>query len=332
MSARRVVLLTYGEPPAPKLADQLAYSRRILTGLTRTVAPFPGWMVPAVALWRATRRTRLWQREGYSSPLEAITRAEAGRLGVALAAHAPEHAWRVHVGFEFRAPLVVDVLDRLPPGDPVDVLPLYVAESSFTHQLARRTVAAWERERAAGRSAPVRVLPALDVETLAELEAQHVLAWLAERSIAAGADWALVLAAHGTLLDPPPGLMTGREATERLAAALARRLAPRFGKVLLGWLNHARGGRWTQPTVAEALRQAAAAGLGHVAYFPFGFLADNAETELEGRLWLGTQPALETVHLPCLNDSTALAAALARLVTEVDLVPETGSPSAAPAS
>jgi hypothetical protein len=39
---------------------------------------------------------------------------------------------------------------------------------------------------------------------------------------------ALVLAAHGTVLEPPKPLDTGREATEALCAATAPRLSDRF--------------------------------------------------------------------------------------------------------
>jgi protoheme ferro-lyase len=190
-------------------------------------------------------------------------------------------------------------------------VPLYVAESAFTHDLARRTVADWGRGRTRPRPAPVRVLPALAPETVAELESRHVLAQLAARGAVAGPDCALVLAAHGTLLDPPRGLETGRAATEAVRDGIQRRLAPHFGTIVNGWLNHARGGRWTEPTVAAALAQVARAGYRRAVYFPFGFLADNAESQLEGRVWLRTQPGIEAVHLPCLNESSELAAALA---------------------
>jgi protoheme ferro-lyase len=315
---RHVVLLTYGEPPTPRLLDHLTYSWRILLGLTRTVAPIPGWLLPVIAVSRAAGRHRLWRRERYGSPLEAVTRAQAAHLAAALAAFAPPAVWRVHVAYEFRDPLLADVLTRLPADEPVDVLPMYVADSAFTHGLSRLTVAEWLRRAAPRRPAPVRVLGALDAETLGELEARHVAAQLAGRQIETGPEWALVLAAHGTLLDPPVGIETGRGGTEAVCAALARRLAPRFGRVVNGWLNHARGGRWTEPTVAEALRQVAEAGFRKVVYFPFGFSADNAESQLEGRVWLRAQPGLQAVHLPCLNDAPALAATLARALAKAE--------------
>jgi protoheme ferro-lyase len=118
---------------------------------------------------------------------------------------------------------------------------------------------------------------------------------------------ALVLAAHGTLLAPSRPIDTGLAATEALATAIRARLTDRFGLIVNGWLNHTRGGKWTEPAMNDALKQVVDAGYRRAVYFPYGFLADNAETELEGRIFLRQQPALEALHLPCLN---ALAAAV----------------------
>ena len=73
MITRHVVLLTYGEPPAAAFVPQLAYSWRILRGLTRRVAPIPAFAVPLIALWRARFRVGLWRAHAYASPIEAIT-------------------------------------------------------------------------------------------------------------------------------------------------------------------------------------------------------------------------------------------------------------------
>jgi protoheme ferro-lyase len=204
------------------------------------------------------------------------------------------------------------VLDALPAGATVDVVPMYAAESAFTHEISRRTVAAWNARRR-GR-APVRVTPPLDPDVLAEISAEFVRHRLDAAGVRGGADCALVLAAHGTLLEPPRPMETGRVATEQVFAGIARRLSGEFGRIGIGWLNHVYGGRWTEPAADVALREIAAAGFRRVVYFPFGFLADNAESQLEGRVALRTQPQLEALHLPCLNASPALASALAAAV------------------
>ncbi|HEY6866896.1 MAG TPA: ferrochelatase [Candidatus Eisenbacteria bacterium] len=318
MTRRHVVLVTYGEPPDAGVPAQLRYSWRILRGLTRTVADIPAWVMPLIAVTRTRMRSRRWRAEGYRSPLEAITRAQAIGLQSALARRAPALEWRVHVAYEFRDPPLATVLDRIPADEPVEIVPMYVADSAFTHAIARATVERWRR-RGGRRRREVRVLPPLAPEALAEVSARQIAQEARTRGIATR-QAALVLAAHGTLLEPARPIDTGRVATERVAAAIAIRLAGEFGMIVHGWLNHLYGGPWTEPPIDVALRRVAEAGYRRVVYFPFGFIADNAESELEGRIALRTQSSLEAVHLPCLNESPALldllAGALARSAEE----------------
>jgi protoheme ferro-lyase len=316
MTTRHVVLLTYGEPPVADFVAQLRYSWRILLGLTRTVAPIPLPLLPIIALSRARSRTSLWRTEDYRSPLEPITEAQAGELARVLAAREPGTTWRVTVAYEFRDPSLTRVLDAVPAGEPADVVPMYVTDSAFTHALSRTTLEAWLRARfPGGRPAPACVLPPLDEQQFAELSARHVLDELAKQGVQPDGTWALMLAAHGTLLDPPRPYETGRLATERVCAAIAKRLAPHFGMVTNGWLNHVYGGRWTEPPADVALRAIREAGYRRVVYYPYGFMADNAETQLEGRIALRGEPELQPMHLLCMNESAALLGALATQLT-----------------
>ena len=99
-----------------------------------------------------------------------------------------------------------------------------------------------------------------------------------------------------------------------MCAAIGRRLGDRFGGVFSGWLNHTRGGRWTEPPIEETLHRVADSGFQNVRYFPYGFLADNAESELDGRVFLRAHPWRTVVHLSCLNAEPEFVAALARHV------------------
>lgn len=303
---RHVVLVTYGEPLTPAFVDQLVYSWRILLGLTRTVAPIPAPVVPLVAWSRGRGRHRLWTDEHYASPLEPITQRQSERLREALQTMAPEADWQVHVAYEFRRPLLDEVLRAIPADDAVWIAPMYAADSAFTHALSRTTVARLGQPRAAA----VQVLGPLDGDVLAALSAAHVLRLTAGDGWT-GPDVALVLAAHGTLVQPPRPIDTGLAATEALCAAITARLAPHFGQVVNGWLNHTRGGQWTEPAIEAALAQVAAANFTRLVYFPYGFLADNAESELEGRIALAAHPGIEARHLPCLNDAPMLLQAVA---------------------
>lgn len=316
MPTRHVVLVTYGEPPTAAFVDQLVYSWRILLGLTRTVAPIPAPLLPVIALARGRGRATAWTTHGYASPLEPITRRQRDRLQDALLHQAPHVDWQVHVAYEFRRPLLADVLRTLPDGDPVWIAPMYAADSAFTHALSRTTVAG----NGGRRPAPPQVLPALPVTRLADLSAAHVHAHTAAEGWQ-GDDVALVLAAHGTLLEPKRPIDTGLTATAGLCAAIRDRLAPRFGLVVNGWLNHTRGGRWTDPPIEVALERVAASGCRRVVYFPYGFLADNAESELEGRIALAAVPHLAARHLPCLNDAAPLMRAVADQVLAAATAP-----------
>ena len=117
-----------------------------------------------------------------------------------------------------------------------------------------------------------------------------------------------MLAAHGTVVNPPAGVDNGlahfREVLEPLEAAIA----PRAGAVSVGWLNHTRGGEWTRPAVPEALAELRARGFKKLVYFPWGFTTDNAETMLEGRIALRdmTDPFERVEYLECVNSYPAL--------------------------
>ena len=304
---KHIVLVTYGEPITPAFVDQLVYSWRILLGLTRTVADIPAPLIPLIALSRARDRNALWRRSDYNSPLEPITLAQAAQLRNALA-HQTEDRWKVHVAYEFRDPLLSTVIEQLPRNEMVVVAPMYAADSSFTHDLSRTTVA-----NLGSRQAPVLVLPAIDVDVLARVSADHVM-----QSLGADAantrSAALVLAAHGTLMKPAKPIETGLLATEQLRCRIEQQLSGSFAIIANGWLNHTRGGKWTEPPIEETLKRVSEAGFREVVYYPYGFLADNAESQLEGRLAAAGRPELKVQFIACLNASPDLAETIASQV------------------
>ena len=305
---KHIVLVTYGEPITPAFVDQLVYSWRILLGLTRTVADIPAPLIPLIALARARGRNVLWRRSGYTSPLEPVTLAQAAQLRNALAQQTDDR-WKIHVAYEFRNPLLSSVIDHIPPKEPVVVVPMYAADSSFTHDLSRTTVENLDTRR----PAPIIVLPAIDVERLAKISADHVMDTLGpDKQKTATA--ALVLAAHGTLLKPSKPIETGLLATEQLRCRIEQRLSGCFGIVVSGWLNHTRGGKWTDPPIEETLQRVSNAGYRDVVYYPYGFLADNAESQLEGQIAAAARPELKVRFVPCLNGSPDLAEAIASQV------------------
>lgn len=308
---KHVVLVTYGEPTSPSFVDQLVYSWRILLGLTRSVADIPAPLIPLIALSRARGRNVMWREHAYSSPLEPITLGQAAQLREALARRA-QGDWKIHVAYEFRDPLLPALIKQLPPAEPVAVVPMYAADSAFTHALTRASI----EHLNAQRPAPVTVLEPIDVETLITISVNHVVRQINGDGIAAASS-ALVLAAHGTLLAPEKPIETGREATEQLCAGIQDNLSGRFGMIANGWLNHSRGGKWTDPPIEQTLQRVKDAGYRDVVYYPYGFLADNAESQLEGKLAAAAQPGLNVRFVPCLNGSTELADVIASQVAAV---------------
>lgn len=305
---KHVVLVTYGEPTSPSFVDQLVYSWRILLGLTRTVADIPAPLLPLIALSRGRGRNALWRKYAYSSPLEPITLAQAAQLRNALARESSAQ-WKIHVAYEFREPTLSSVIKRLPRKEPVIVVPMYAADSAFTHELTRASVKRLDRRR----PAPIIVLPPIDVDTLRKVSVDHIMHTIAEDKINTKVS-ALVLAAHGTLLEPQRPIETGRIATEKLCAGIQDDLSSAFGMIANGWLNHTRGGKWTEPPIEETLKRVKDAGYRDVVYYPYGFLADNAETQLEGKIAAAAFPDLRVRFVPCLNGSYELAEVIAAQV------------------
>jgi protoheme ferro-lyase len=305
---KHVVLVTYGEPTSPSFVDQLVYSWRILLGLTRTVADIPAPLLPVIALSRARGRNVLWRRYGYSSPLEPITLAQAAQLRNAVA-RTSAGQWKIHVAYEFRDPLLPSLVRRLPRREPVIVVPMYAADSAFTHALTRQSIERLDKRR----PAPIIVLPPIDADTLIKVSVDHVMHTIAEDKTNP-ATAALVLAAHGTLLQPQKPIETGRIATEKLRDGIKDSLSNSFGMIADGWLNHTRGGKWTEPPIEEALKRVRDAGYRDVVYYPYGFLADNAESQLEGQMAAAAYPDLRVRFVPCLNGSYELAEVIASQV------------------
>ena len=306
---KHIVLVTYGEPTSPAFIDQLVYSWRILLGLTRTVADIPAPLIPLIALSRARGRNVMWRKAGYTSPLEPITLAQAAQLRNALARRSADDRWKIHVAYEFRNPLLPSLIRRLPRKEPVIVVPMYAADSAFTHELTRSSIKHLDKRR----PAPIIVLKPIDVDTLIKVSVDHVMHTIAEDKLMTQTS-ALVLAAHGTLLKPERPIETGLAATEKLCAGIQDNLSNCFGMIANGWLNHSRGGKWTDPPIEETLKRVQDAGYRDVVYYPYGFLADNAESQLEGKIAAAAFPSLRVRFVPCLNGSYELAEVIASQV------------------
>lgn len=315
-----VVLTTYGEPERNSFAEQWIYSYRILERLTRKIAPIPKPILPIIATARARGRVKLWSQHGFSSPMEPLHEKTVSALSAEFARRGLDSDLLVTKAYEFRRPGLRDALRTLTAAGcrRAVVVPMYVAAGDFTNgmtelalDVALRAERAWSRDR-------ITILPLAPDETtmrrLVRTLADHFLASLERAGIGLPAqDWGVMLAAHGTVTNPPPGVNNGLLDFGRVLLELKRELKPHAGLVRVGWLNHTRGGRWTTPDVPTALREMQKRGIRKLVYFPWGFTTDNAETALEGRIALQEleTPFERVEYLHCLNDSPALVELLA---------------------
>lgn len=301
-----VYLITYGEPGNLNTRDHYAYSLSILKRLTLKVAPIPRVLLPPLAFYRGWVRRRFWKSRRYLSNLESITERQALKLKAVLEKSDPETNYSVRALYEFRTPNLLEALSNAqnPSPDRIVIIPLYVVDSDFTSGISQSDVEALRSERGGLSVEPDWLTQAGEGNSLARLMTRYV-----EESLDSSgwdskklANAALVLGSHGTLIEGSPGIDTGLDGFLSLYRNLEKSLGGRFRKTTVGWLNHSLGGEWTKPSLNKAVAQIVHDGIKNIVYFPFGFLADSAETELESRVILESFSDLEFLHLACLNN------------------------------
>ncbi|MBN1518131.1 ferrochelatase [Candidatus Sumerlaeota bacterium] len=318
----KVVCLTYGEPWGYGLWEQIKYSYSILRRLTLRVAPIPRPIPPYIALKRGWGRRKMFAAINYHSPLEKITARQVELLQERLSALHPDAQWECELVREFRPPYLKQKLAewaRNPP-DELLLLPMYMSDSDFTGGISRTDLHEFHVSRNGAHPLPPPryVLGFGYDEQLAELMACYI----EEHCERHGWDEArcrksiLILGAHGTIVTLPDSIPNGADELMTLAKGVRRRLMQRFAKVRIGWLNHQLGGKWTQPDVTESARRAQRDGIRHVVYFPFGFMADNNETQNEGKAALSDFEWDDALYLPCLNADPRFIEILARKTIE----------------
>jgi protoheme ferro-lyase len=127
----------------------------------------------------------------------------------------------------------------------------------------------------------------------------------------------LLLGAHGTIVSPLRNIKnTGYEDTLTLYNLLINYLSRYFERTSIAWLNHRRGGEWTSPSLQQAAEEMLASGIIDLVYFPFGFLADNEETQLTTKTILKGLGITDYTHLPCVNADSRFMQFLAEVVLE----------------
>ncbi len=302
-----VLCLTYGEPAKNNWRPQFDYSLSILRRLTLRVANIPRPILPLIAARRGWIRRNMFRKAGYSSPLEKITDAQVQQLQKMLEEQLPNAQINVEVIYEFRDPFLIDHLKKLEqnPPDKLLLVPMYIAVSDFTTGVSRTDLGDFHIATKGNHQLPQpQIISGFgEDKDLAELTANFILEHCKEAgwSEADCKESKLLMAAHGTLVTPPAGIVSGLEETQALADNVGERLKDKFADTGLGWLNHTMGGKWTEPELSTLAEETFAKGIKRVVYYPVGFLADNAETQQEGVDQVSGITWERMLQLPCLN-------------------------------
>jgi len=314
-----VILLTYGEPPAQRFWDQWQYSNRILFKLTRLVAPIPRFIVPLIGAMRGRGRVKMWKEENYNSPLESITRQQADALQDTLNQSGGGKTFRVHITYEFRSPDLKETLKSIENtgSDALIFVPMYLPISDFTTMICERDYDQYIKTRKTTLPQPRLVTFRPKAQELADLKADYVRQYLDSKGITKDKrkEYCLLLGCHGTVLEPPESVKdSGFCDTKEMYDQLEKRIAGEFKAHNIGWLNHDVGGEWTSPSVEESIQEMIAQGHSKFVYYPFGFVADNAESQLEGRMAFADAGIDDYIHIPCLNENPEFIRFLSGLV------------------
>ena len=317
-----VLVATYGEVEQLSLRSLYPSSWRILQLITSRIANLPLPLKAFIALMRSLRRKREWKKLGYRPKLAQINRAQTQALAKRLdtikqlSGHNVEFV--VRDAYYFIEPYYEDVLNEVKAScHAVIVVPMIPIESEFACGVG----CALALEHFGNDIfEQVRVIKHLwNNEEFIRLCVNRIFEKYEPRQ---GHKVGLALVAHGTLVKDTKGeelkLNTGYKETltfyERLKTAIEHDARNRFASVKLGAMNHKFGGTWMPQTLERALEEFQTEGIEEVVIFPFGFLADNSEADLEAVMQVRAA-GYPMQYIPCLNDSPGFMDWLAKRVT-----------------
>ena len=323
-----VIVTTYGEVERVTVSSLWPSSRRILKVVTSQIAKIPTTLIYFIADYRSTKRYIDWKLHRYSSSLLAINRAQTKRLVAALAESESELLSQIDLNvcdaYYFVPPYLDDMLSKMQNKyDGIIVVPMIPVESAFSCGIACQMVIDTYGESAFSQ---VKVVSKLwNDDRLHLLYTEYLFSQLSAPLMRLKkGKIGLVLVIHGTLVKDSAGneptLFTGLSETIAFFEAMKRTIMADpnniFSDVRQGCINHSRGGEWMADTIEKALSGFKAEGYEGVVMFPYGFFADNSETEYDAckKLEHAGFPIYQYVR--CINDSPAFGHWLAWKVAE----------------
>ncbi|MEI8186782.1 MAG: ferrochelatase [Chlorobiaceae bacterium] len=323
-----VVVTTYGEVEKLTVRTLWPSSRRILKVVTRQIVKIPTAMIYFIADYRSTKHYINWKLNRYSSSLLAINRSQTKRLAGCIAESGNQFLSDADVNvvdaYYFVPPYLDDMLQQLQRHyDGVVVVPMIPVESAFSCGIACQMVIDVYADSA---FAKVKVLSRLwQDDRLHRLYIDYLFGQLsAAMRSKTSRKIGLVLVIHGTLVKDrkgnPPKVFSGLEETIAFFDVMKRKIMadPRniFCDVRQGCMNHSTGGEWTSDTIEKALTEFKQEGYEGVVMFPYGFFADNSETEYDAGNKLAAAGFPLSQYVRCINDTPAFGHWLAEKVLE----------------
>jgi len=323
-----VVIVTYGEVEKLTVGNLWPSSRRIVKVVTSQIVKLPDALVYFLADYRSTKHFIDWKLNHYRSSLLAINRAQKDAVEgfVAKSTHPVLSRVKVDIfdAYYFFPPYFDEMMREFQDTyDGVVVASMIPVESAFSCGLACRMI---EEVYGDIRFTKVRMLTKLWMdERLQQIYVDYLFSQISpEVRSAKSGKIGLVLVIHGTLVRDkkgnPPKVFTGLDETIRFFEMMRSRIMADSGNIFQeikqGCMNHSAGGEWTSDTVEKALRFFRAEGYDAVVMFPYGFFADNSETEYDARKQLDKSGFPLSQYVRCINGSPAFTRWLADRVLE----------------
>ncbi len=323
-----VVVTTYGEVEAVTVRNLWPNSRRILKVVTRQIVKIPTAMIYFIADYRSTKHYIDWKLNRYRSSLLTINRAQKTSLADALAESGSDFFLKAEVNvfeaYYFVPPYLDDMLQQLQQEyDGVVVVPMIPVESAFSCGVACQMVIDLYGDSSFSK---VRVMSKLWKEDrLHRIYIEYLFSQLSTAvRLHQKGKIGLVLVIHGTLVKNragnPPKLFTGLDETVAFFEVMKRKIMADpeniFTDVRQGCINHSNGGEWTADTIERALEEFKREGYEGVVMFPYGFFADNSETEYDSWKKLAATEFAVSQYVRCINDSPAFGRWLAGRVLD----------------
>ncbi|MBF0586646.1 ferrochelatase [Prosthecochloris sp. N3] len=327
-----VVIATYGEVEKLTLRNLWPSSRRIVKVITRQIVKVPKLLIYFIADYRSTRHYIDWRLHNYESTLVSTNRIQTGLVASRLRQSEHPVFSRVEAdvveAYFFVPPYLEETLQHLEKEyDGVIVVPMIPVESAFSCGVACQMVSDVYGDH---RFENVRVLNKLwqDPE-LHRLYTDYLFQRVDRGYIQKCSKTGLVLVIHGTLVRDragnPPKVFTGLDETSAFFHFMKERIMGDkrnvFDGVKQGCMNHSAGGEWTSDTIEKALDEFHEEGYDSVVMFPYGFFADNSETEYEAQTLLEKSPIPYKQYIRCINGSPDFATWLSgRIIDELELL------------